>query len=173
MLATGDHFLTWSTSASISALRNALAFHVDLDPHVGEADRLLADVAGAPDRGDVEIALELEFELVDGPAAVNRVGVEADREAGAERGERGFRRIGRGVVAEQARRFVDDIGREVADVVGVAELALRHRLAFQGLDDLRIGLAVGNQLFQPVLVDGGQATCEDCFLSDRGHHFSP
>src|SRR5260370_11829289 len=24
-------------------LRNALAFHVDLDPHVGEADRLLAD----------------------------------------------------------------------------------------------------------------------------------
>src|SRR5450755_500863 len=32
------------------AVRDALAFHVDLDPHIGEADRLLADVAGAPDR---------------------------------------------------------------------------------------------------------------------------
>src|SRR3954468_8942807 len=46
------------------ALRNALAFHVALDPHIGKADRLLADVAGAPDGGDVEITLEFEFELV-------------------------------------------------------------------------------------------------------------
>ena len=67
------------------ALRDALAFHVDLDPHVGEADRLLADVAGAPHRRDVEVALEFEFELVDDPAAVNRVGMKADGEAGAER----------------------------------------------------------------------------------------
>src|SRR5258708_3443445 len=29
-------------------LRDALAFHVDLDAHVGEADRLFADIAGAP-----------------------------------------------------------------------------------------------------------------------------
>src|SRR5260221_8383469 len=64
-------------------LGNAFAFHVDLDADVGEADRLLADVAGAPHRGDVEIALEFEFELVDGPAAVNRVGMQADRKAGA------------------------------------------------------------------------------------------
>src|SRR5262249_5207582 len=42
--------------------RNALTFHVDLDAHVGEADRLLGDVAGAPDCGDVEIALELQLE---------------------------------------------------------------------------------------------------------------
>jgi hypothetical protein len=81
--------------------------------------------------------------------------------------------IGRGVVAEQARRFVDDIGREVANVVGVAELALRHRLALQGLDDLRIGFAVDDELFQPILVDWGQAACEHRFLSDRGHLFSP
>src|SRR6202161_420666 len=40
------------------ALRNAFAFHVDLDANVGEADRLLADVARAPDGGDVEIGLE-------------------------------------------------------------------------------------------------------------------
>jgi hypothetical protein len=55
----------------------------------------------------------------------------------------------------------------------VAELAFRHRLAFQGLDDLRIGLAVGDELFQPVFVDRGQAARKHCFLSDRGHHFSP
>src|SRR3984885_16137037 len=67
------------------AVRDALAFHVDLDPHVGEADRLLADVAGAPDRGDVEVALELQFELVDDPAAMHGIGVQPDREAGAER----------------------------------------------------------------------------------------
>src|SRR5271169_3220292 len=47
------------------AFRNAFAFHVDLDADISEADRLLADVAGAPDRGDVEVALELKFELVD------------------------------------------------------------------------------------------------------------
>ena len=87
VLATGDHFLTWVTSASISLLRNALAFHVDLDAHIGEADRLLADVAGAPHGRDVEVALEFELELVDDPAAVNGVGVQADRKARAERGE--------------------------------------------------------------------------------------
>src|SRR5215212_8726890 len=65
------------------ALRNALAFHVDLDADIREADRLLADVAGAPNGGDVEVALEFEFELVDDPAAVDGVGVEADGKAGA------------------------------------------------------------------------------------------
>src|SRR5882762_11706788 len=66
-------------------LRNAFAFHIDLDPHVGEADGLLADVAGAPDRADVEITLEFEFELVDDPAAVHGVGVQTDRKAGTQR----------------------------------------------------------------------------------------
>jgi hypothetical protein len=97
--------------------------------------------------------------------------VQADGKAGAECGERGFGRIGRGVVAQQARRFVDDVGREVADVVGVAELALGHRLAFQRLDHLRVGLAVGDQLLEPAFVDGGKATGQDCFLCDRGHQF--
>ena len=69
------------------ALGNAFALHVDLDAHIREADRLFADVAGTPDRADVEIALEFEFELVDDPAAVNGVGVQADRKALAERGQ--------------------------------------------------------------------------------------
>src|ERR1700729_2267012 len=123
-------------------LRNAFAFHVDLDANVGKADRLLADVASAPDGGDVEIALKFQFELVDGPAAMHGVGVQADGKAGTERGERGLGGIGRGVVAEQARRFVDDIRRKVADIVGVAELAFGPRLALKGLDDLRFRLAV-------------------------------
>jgi hypothetical protein len=102
------------------------------------------------------------------------VGVQSDCEAGAERGERGLRRIGRGVITEKTRRLVDDVGREVADVVGVAELALSHRLALQGLDDLRIGLAIGDQLLQPASVDRGKATGQRCFLNDRGHgHFLP
>src|SRR5436190_2670625 len=37
------------------ALGHALALHVNLDADVRKTDRLLADVAGAPDRGDVEI----------------------------------------------------------------------------------------------------------------------
>src|ERR1043166_6931696 len=151
--------------------RNALAFHVDLDAHVGEADRLLADIAGAPHRRDVEVALELELELVDDPAAVHGIGVQADRQAGAECGERGFRRIRRSVVAEQARRLVDDVGRKGADVLGMTEFALGHRLALQGLDHLGIGLAVGDELLQPALVDGREAACQHCFLSDRGHQF--
>src|ERR1700759_4364864 len=60
--------------------RDALAFHVDLDAHVREADRLLADVTGAPDGRDVKIAFELQFELVDGPAAMHRVGVQPNGE---------------------------------------------------------------------------------------------
>src|ERR1700682_1219199 len=63
------------------ALRDALALHVDLDRHVGEADRLVADVAGAPHRGDVEVTLELKLELVDDPSAMDRVGVQPDRKA--------------------------------------------------------------------------------------------
>src|SRR5260370_11302332 len=63
------------------ALRDALALHVDLDPHVGEADRFFADVARAPHRWDVEIALELKLELVDDPSAMDRVGVQPDRKA--------------------------------------------------------------------------------------------
>src|SRR5579872_248626 len=70
------------------AFRNALAFHVDLDPNIGEADRLFTGVAGAPDGRDVEVALELEFELVDGPAAMHGVGVQAHGKTRAKRGER-------------------------------------------------------------------------------------
>ena len=55
----------------------------------------------------------------------------------------------------------------------MAELAFRHRLALQGLDDLRIGLAVDDELFEPTFVDWRQAACEHRFLSDRGHLFSP
>jgi hypothetical protein len=103
---------------------------------------------------------------------MDRVGVQPNRQARAQRSKRSLRRIGGGVVAQQAGRLVDDVGRQVADVVGVAELAFGHRLAFQGLDDLGVGLAVGDQLFQPVFVDRGQAACKHCFLSDRGHQFS-
>ena len=160
---------------------NAVAFHVDFHAHVGEADRLLAEIAGAPDAGDVEVALEREFEFAHSPAAMHGVGVQADSEAGAEGGERGFGRIGRCVVAEQARRLVDDVGGEIADVVGVTELALGDRLAFQGLDDLRIGLAGGDQAFETRLVDrreaargdGGEATGENDFFLDRRHGFPP
>src|ERR1700729_730689 len=66
------------------ALRNAFAFHVDLDADIREADRLLAAVPGAPDGGDVEIALKFQFELVDRPAAMHGIGVQADGEAGRE-----------------------------------------------------------------------------------------
>src|ERR1700676_1708715 len=83
------------------ALRNALAFHVDFDPDISESDRFLADVAGAPDRGNVEVTLKLKFELVDDPAAMHGVGVEDHRKAGAQGGERGLRRIGGGGVAQK------------------------------------------------------------------------
>src|ERR1700722_10753453 len=69
------------------ALRDALAFHIDLDPHVGETDRFLADVAGAPHRRDVEVTLELKLELVDDPAPVHRVGMQSDRKTGTQRSQ--------------------------------------------------------------------------------------
>src|SRR5258708_27213911 len=77
-------------------LRNAIALHIDLDPQVGEADGFFADVAGAPHCRDVEVALELKLELVDDPSAMHRVGVEPNREARAQRSERGLRGIGGG-----------------------------------------------------------------------------
>src|SRR5580692_605795 len=73
------------------ALRNAFAFHVHLDADVRKTNWLLADVAGAPDGGDVEVALEFELELVDGPAAMHGIGVKTDGETGTERRKRGFR----------------------------------------------------------------------------------
>src|SRR5689334_21054301 len=58
--SVGDRrpFLHMGNQSADFFLRHALALHVDLDAHIGEADRLLGDVAGAPDRGDVEVALE-------------------------------------------------------------------------------------------------------------------
>src|SRR5690606_12754376 len=75
---------------------DAFAFHVHLDANVGKADRLLADITGSPDSRDIEVPLKFEFELVDGPAAMHRVGVKANGEAGAESGQRSLRGIGRG-----------------------------------------------------------------------------
>src|ERR1700722_9544228 len=69
------------------ALRNALALHVDLDPHVGETARLLADIARPPHRRDVEVTFELKLELVDDPAPVHRVGMQPDRKAGPQRSQ--------------------------------------------------------------------------------------
>src|SRR6202790_3046639 len=43
------------------ALRDALALHVDLDPHVGDADQFFAALAGPPPRGEFEVALELKL----------------------------------------------------------------------------------------------------------------
>ena len=49
--------------------------------HVGEADRLVGQIAGSPYAGDVEIAFQLDLELEHGDALRHRVGVDADREA--------------------------------------------------------------------------------------------
>jgi hypothetical protein len=59
--------------------------------------------------------------------------------------------------------------KQVADVIGVAELALRHRLALQRLDDVGIGLAVGDQLFEPAFVDRRQAAGQHGLCGNSGH----
>src|SRR5215469_254316 len=65
----------------IERLAVGVAFDMGLDAHGGEADRLLADVADAPHRGDVDVAFEFEFDAAQGDAAINGVGVDADRDA--------------------------------------------------------------------------------------------
>src|SRR5260370_1531160 len=152
---------------------DAVAFHRHLDAHVGEADRLFADVAGAPDGRDVEIALELQLELTDGPAAMHRIGMQADREAGTEGGERRLRRVGGGVVAQEGRRLVDDVGRQVADVVRMPELSFRDGLALQGLDDLRVRLAVLDKLLEPAFVDRRKTSGENDVFGSDGHCYPP
>ncbi len=101
VLATGDHFFTWATSALISSCAMPSHSMSTLTRTSVKPTGLSDVVAGAPDRGDVEVAFELELELVDDPAAMHGIGVQTDREARAQRGERGFRRIGRGVVAQK------------------------------------------------------------------------
>ena len=64
-------------------------------------------------------------------------------------------------------------GRQTANEIEVPEAALRHRLAFQRLDDLRVGFALGNQLFQTLLVDGGKATGQGSLGDDFVHEFAP
>src|SRR5262249_31741444 len=86
--------------------------------------------------------------------------VDADGEARTQRGERGLRRVRRGVVAEQSRRLVDHVGRQAADEIEMAESALGDRLAFQRLDGLGIGLALGDQLVEALSVDGGETAGE-------------
>ena len=69
--------------------------------HVGQADWLCRQVASAPQSNNVEIAFELDFAPVDRDAACDRV--DADRKTRAERGQRGFRGIRRGVIAKQRK----------------------------------------------------------------------
>jgi hypothetical protein len=98
--------------------------------------------------------------------------VQANRQAGAERGEYRFRRVRRGVVAEQVRRLVDHVRVEVAHIGQVAELAFAHGLGFQRDDRLRVGLALGGE--------GGKAFGIDGFehglgfqRNDFGHGMTP
>jgi hypothetical protein len=55
----------------------------------------------------------------------------------------------------------------------VAELALGHRLALQRLDDIGIGFAVGDQLFESAFVDRREAAGQGGFGGNSSHWFSP
>lgn len=142
----------------VEALARRVCVEAHLGAHMGEADRLgFRKVARAPDGRDVDVALQLELERRNGDSLRDGVGVDADRQAGAERRQRGLGGIRRRVVAQQRRRLVDDIGGQVADVVGVAEAAFRDRAALDSLDDLGIGLAGGGKAGEALLVDRGEA----------------
>ena len=54
----------------------------------------------------------------------------------------------------------------------MAELALRDGLALQGLDDLGVGLAVGDELFEPAFIDRCEAAREGRLLNNSGHLIS-
>jgi len=108
-VATGDHERACAISSSSSARGRSASNDTWRD--VGEADGLFRQVAGAPHGGDVEIAFQLDLKLEHRDAARHGVGVNADREAGAERGKRSLGRVRRGVVAEQTRRFIDHVSR--------------------------------------------------------------
>ena len=61
--------------------------------------------------------------------------------------------LGAGVVAEQLRRLVDDVGLKAADVVEVAEAALGNGAALDRAHLAGIRLALGRQRRQAFLVD--------------------
>src|SRR5712692_3211420 len=123
-------------------------------PNRREAHRLGTDVAGAPHRGDVEISLQLQLERGDGDALRDCVRVDADRDAGAERGEQGLGRVGCGVVPEKLRRLVHHVRGEVADEVELPEARLGDGAALDRADLAGIGLALVDEGVQALLVDG-------------------
>ena len=131
VLATGDHLVAWAMRA-VEFLARSVGVEVDLDAHGVEPDGLRRNVAGAPNGGDVDVGLELQLQAADHDVTGDGVRVDADGEAGTEGGERGLRGVRRRVVAQQARRLVDDVGRQVADHVEVPEAALGDGAAFQG-----------------------------------------
>ena len=112
-----------------------IGFEGYLGADVGKAGRLVGQVTGPPHAGDIEIALELDFETVNGNAACHRIGVDADGEkqhprAGMEVPE-GFGAV---LSPSSPGWLIDHIRRQEADKIEMAELTFRDGFALERLD---------------------------------------
>ncbi len=109
-----------------------------------------------PHGGNVEVAFEVQLELADLPATLHSVGMQSDRDARAKRRQRRFRGIRRRIVAQQARWLIDDVGRQVANEVEVAEPLLGDRVALQSAHRARVRLRLDDQLSRQFLSIGSR-----------------
>ena len=69
-----------------------------------------------------------------------------------------------GVVAKQARRLVNDMGRQIPDIIQVAKPLFRDGTALQGAHCFRVGFGVIDELFEAGPVDRLQPACRVVFL---------
>ncbi len=92
--------------------------------------------------------------------------MDANGETRAQGRKGGFRRIWRGIIAEQPRWLIDYIRRQGADEIEMAELTFRDGFALERLDCRGIGFAFGDQLVEALTIDRGQTSGERGFDSD-------
>src|SRR5678815_4291819 len=130
-----------------------VAVEMDLRADGGEPERLGREITDSPYRRDVDIAFELEFELVELDASSHGIGVNPNGKARPEGGEQRLGRVGCGVVPEEARRFIDDVCREIPDVIEVPELAFEDSPTLHRAHRGRVGLALVGKRHEPGPVD--------------------
>ena len=169
VLATGDQSVACLMSASRLSTEASASIRTETRT-ASNPDGLRLDVTGSPDRCGVDIGLEFQFEPPNRGVACDHVGMDADREAGAEGGQESLGRVRGDLFAQQAvgLAFRHRLRRQVPDVVQLGKATPSDRSAPQGADGGRVRLGPLDQGVEFRLGDW----CEDRVKTENRSFFS-
>ena len=103
--------------------------------------------------GSLSASVDIPSVNTAGGGAMDGVGVQAHREARSQRRKGRLGRVRSRIVAEQCWRLIDNVWRQIANIVEVPETPLGNCLAFERLNGFRVRLPAFDQLFKAAFID--------------------